>query len=81
MEHKMKYYTPLIIFLIPTIIISIFLFIFTTADVITIIGFIILLIGACGSYYMGLKAVYDDIKWDLFIKNFFLILFFMYDLN
>ena len=62
MEHKMKYYTPLIIFLIPTIIISIFLFIFTTADVITIIGFIILLIGACGSYYMGLKAVYDDIK-------------------
>ncbi|NHI94846.1 MAG: hypothetical protein EAX96_20320 [Candidatus Lokiarchaeota archaeon] len=62
MEHKLKYFTPLIIFLIPTIIISIFLFLYTQAEIITIIGFIILLIGACGSYYMGLKSVYDDIK-------------------
>ena len=62
MELKKKYFNPLIIFLIPTIIISIFLFIFTQAHIVTIIGFIILLIGACISYYLGLKAVYDDIK-------------------
>ena len=62
MEHKLKYYTPLIIFLIPTIIISILLFTFTAADIVTIIGFIVLLVSACGTYYLGLKAVHDDLK-------------------
>ena len=62
MEHKLEYYKPLIIFLIPTIIISIILFIFTSADIITIIGFIVLLVSACGAYYLGLKAIYNDIK-------------------
>ena len=62
MELKLKYIVPLIIFLIPTIVISIFLFIFTQADIVTIIGFIVLLIAACGTYFLGLKSVYDDIK-------------------
>lgn len=65
MKLKFKYFIPLVLFIIPTIIITTLLFIFDAPpSPAQLIGFIILLIAACITYYMGLKRLLDDLKQD-----------------
>jgi hypothetical protein len=62
MSFKMKNYIPLITFVIPTIIITIILFIIDTPSLTIIIGFIILLVAACLTYYLGIRTVLNEKK-------------------
>ncbi len=57
---KFKYIVPLITFLIPTIIITAFLFYHDPPAPILMGGFVLLLIGVCGSYFMGIQKVLKD---------------------
>ena len=53
---KFKYFVPLITFIVPTIIITTLLFWFTEPPPpIQLIGLVILLIAACGTYVMGIN--------------------------
>lgn len=60
MTLKMKYFIPLITFVIPTIVITIVLFIIDTPTLTIIIGFIVLLVAACLTYYLGIRAVLNE---------------------
>ncbi|HUX98957.1 MAG TPA: hypothetical protein VMV49_05350 [Candidatus Deferrimicrobium sp.] len=60
MELKFKHFHSLLLFVIPTIIITIVLFILDPPSPTILIGFIILLIAACGTYYLGIKAVVKE---------------------
>jgi|GEM_PF-2462203 len=62
MKMKFKYFIPLISFMIPTIVISTILFVIDAPPPpVQLGGFIVLLIAVCGTYYLGLKKVFDDI--------------------
>lgn len=58
---ELKHFYPLILFIVPTIIISIVLFVFVEAPgTATLIGFVILLVAACGTYYLGIWGALKD---------------------
>lgn len=58
---KFKFFVPLLIFLISTIILSAVLFIVTEPPPpILLGGLVVLLIGACFSYYSGIKEVLKE---------------------
>lgn len=56
---KLHYFVPLVLFIIPTIIISAVLFTFEPPSTLTFIGFIALVVSAAGVYYMGIKRVLE----------------------
>ncbi|MHA1278767.1 MAG: hypothetical protein ACTSQI_00965 [Candidatus Helarchaeota archaeon] len=60
MELELRHFYPLILFVVPTIIITIVLFIIDPPSITMIIGFIVLLVAACGTYYMGIKGVLKE---------------------
>lgn len=60
MELKRKHFQPLILFVVPTIIITIVLFILEPPSPTMLVGFIILLIAASATYYMGIRGVAKD---------------------
>ena len=60
MELKRKHFNSLFLFVIPTIIITIILFVLDPPSLTIIIGFIILLIAACGTYYLGIRGVLKE---------------------
>ena len=60
MELKRKHFYPLILFVIPTIIIAIIMFVLDPPSLSTLIGFIVLLITACGTYYLGIRGVLKE---------------------
>ncbi|MHA1129365.1 MAG: hypothetical protein ACTSRC_07360 [Candidatus Helarchaeota archaeon] len=60
MELELRHFYPLILFVVPTIIITIVLFIIEPPSITMIIGFIVLLVAACGTYYMGIKGVLKE---------------------
>ncbi len=55
-----KHFYPLILFLIPTLIISVILFTFEPPSIAILIGFIALVVGACGSYYLGIRTALES---------------------
>jgi hypothetical protein len=58
---KFKLFMPLLTFIIPTIIITAALFYFTEPPPpIQLGGLVLLLVGACGTYYMGIKKAIED---------------------
>jgi hypothetical protein len=57
---KFKFFVPLIGFIVPTIVITLILFTLEPPHISQRIGFIFLVLGACGSYYLGVKNVLDD---------------------
>jgi EamA domain-containing membrane protein RarD len=59
---KFKFFVPLIGFVVPTLIITAILFHLEPPHISQKIGFCILMIAVCSTYYMGIKAVLDDIK-------------------
>jgi len=62
MELKFKYFQPLLLFVIPTIIITVIIFLLDPPSLTIIIGFCILLIAAIGTYYLGIRSVLKEIK-------------------
>jgi glucan phosphoethanolaminetransferase (alkaline phosphatase superfamily) len=60
MELKFKYFYSLIYFVIPTIIITIILFILDPPSITIIIGFCILLVAAVATYYLGIRGVLKE---------------------
>ncbi|MFX1393290.1 MAG: hypothetical protein ACFFAH_06910 [Promethearchaeota archaeon] len=61
MTLKRKYFIPLVIFIIPTLIITAIIWNFEPPGILTIIGYIILIIAIIGTYYQGIKAVMKDL--------------------
>ena len=59
---KLKFFVPLIGFVVPTLIITAVLFYLEPPHISQKIGFGILMIAVCGTYYMGIKGVLDDMK-------------------
>lgn len=58
---KFKHFVPLLIFIIPTIILTVALFVLTEPPPpIQLAGLVCLLIGACFTYYSGVKAVLKE---------------------
>ena len=60
MEYTVKQFMPLITFVVPSIIISIVLFILMPPHWSMILGFVVLLVMASFSYYMGIKGVLKE---------------------
>ena len=61
MTLKRKYFMPLVIFIIPTLIITAIIWSFEPPGILTIIGYIILIIAIVGTYYRGIKVVIKDL--------------------
>jgi hypothetical protein len=61
---KFKFFVPLIGFIVPTILITLILFTLEPPHISQRIGFIFLVLGACGSYYLGIKSVLADARRD-----------------
>ena len=62
MELKFKYFHPLLLFVIPTIIITITLFWLEPPSTAIFIGFCVLLVAAIGTYYLGIRGVLKEAK-------------------
>jgi len=60
MELKLKHFYSLFLFIVPTIIITIILFTLEPPTTTILIGFIVLLIAACGTYYLGIRSVLKE---------------------
>ncbi|MHA1552333.1 MAG: hypothetical protein ACTSQC_10365 [Candidatus Heimdallarchaeaceae archaeon] len=60
MVYTIKQFMPLITFVIPSIIISIVLFILMPPHWSMILGFVVLLVMASFSYFMGIKGVLKE---------------------
>ena len=61
MKYTLKQFMPLITFVVPSIIISVLLFTLTELVLwAMIVGFVVLLIMASFSYYMGIKGVLKE---------------------
>lgn len=60
MELKFKYFYPLVLFVISTLIISIILFILEPPSTAILIGFCVLLIAAIGTYYLGIRGILKE---------------------
>lgn len=60
MELKFKHLKYLILFVIPTIIISSVLFILEPPSVTILLGFIALIIAACVTYILGIREALND---------------------
>lgn len=61
MPLKRKYFLPLIIFIILTLIITAKISNFEPPGILTIIGYIILIIVIVGTYYQGIKTIIKDL--------------------
>ncbi|MHA1466362.1 MAG: hypothetical protein ACTSQ2_14825, partial [Candidatus Heimdallarchaeaceae archaeon] len=66
MVYTLKQFMPLITFVVPSIIISTILFIFLPTEWYLIVGFVVLLVMASFSYYMGIKGVLKEKESDTF---------------
>ncbi|MHA1378556.1 MAG: hypothetical protein ACTSRG_09260 [Candidatus Helarchaeota archaeon] len=55
-----KHFYPLILFIIPTLIITAILFILEPPSITILIGFIILLVAACATYISGINTALKD---------------------
>ena len=62
MELKFKYFHSLLLFVIPTIIITIILFTLEPPSPAILIGFCVLLVAAIGTYYLGIRSVLKETK-------------------
>ncbi len=62
MELKFKYFHSLLLFVIPTIIITIILFTLDPPSPTILIGFCVLLVAAIGTYYLGIRGVLKEGK-------------------
>jgi len=60
MELKLKHFHSLFLFVVPSIIISVILFIVEPPSTTILIGFIVLLVTACGTYYLGIRGVLKE---------------------
>jgi uncharacterized membrane protein YfcA len=60
MTYTLKQFMPLITFVVPSIIISIILFVLLPTEWYMIVGFAVLVIMASFSYYMGIKGVLKE---------------------
>jgi membrane protein implicated in regulation of membrane protease activity len=60
MTYTIKQFMPLITFVVPSIIISIILFVLLPTEWYMIVGFAVLVIMASFSYYMGIKGVLKE---------------------
>lgn len=60
MVYTLKQFMPLLTFVVPSIIISTILFIFLPTEWYLIVGFVVLLVMASFSYYMGIKGVLNE---------------------
>ncbi len=60
MELQLKHFYALFLFVIPSIIISIVLFIYDPPSLSIIIGFIVLMGFACITYYLGIRGVLKE---------------------
>jgi hypothetical protein len=59
---KFKFFIPLIAFTVPTLVITAVMFTLAPPHISQKIGFGFLMIGVCGTYYMGVKSVLADVK-------------------
>lgn len=57
---KFKYFAPLIAFAVPTVVITAVMFALAPPHISQRIGFLFLMAGACGSYYLGIRSVLTD---------------------
>jgi peptidoglycan/LPS O-acetylase OafA/YrhL len=62
MELQLKHFYSLFLFVIPSIIISIVLFILDPPSITIIIGFIVLMVFACLTYYLGIRGILKESK-------------------
>lgn len=60
MVYTLKQFMPLITFVVPSIIISIILFVLMPPHWSMILGFVVLLVMASFSYFMGIKGVLKE---------------------
>ncbi|MBY9000346.1 MAG: hypothetical protein KGD64_05495 [Candidatus Heimdallarchaeota archaeon] len=60
MVYTLKQFMPLITFVVPSIIISVILFVLLPTDWYLIFGFAVLIIMASFSYFMGIKGVLKE---------------------
>ncbi len=60
---KFSFFIPLLTFIIPAVIISTLLFMLDTPPPpIQLVGFVVLLIGCCVTYYMGVSRVFKEMN-------------------
>jgi hypothetical protein len=57
---KLKYFVPLIGFAVPTVVITAVMFTLAPPHISQRIGFLFLMAGVCGSYYLGIRSVLAD---------------------
>ena len=74
MEITLENSRGLLLFLIPTIIITIVLFIFDPPGILLLIGFIVLLIAGSGIYYLGLNFAEKNKKIPFIVLILFIII-------
>ncbi|MBA7515876.1 hypothetical protein ES705_07921 [subsurface metagenome] len=60
MIYKFKQFIPLITFVVPSIIISIIMFVLMKTEWTMIVGFVVLLLSACFTYFMGIRGVLKE---------------------
>jgi hypothetical protein len=60
MKYTFNHIKPLLIFIIPTLVITAILFYFDTPSITIIIGFCVLLAAACLTYFLGIHGVLKE---------------------
>ena len=61
MTLKFKYFIPLIMFVVPTLIITAFVFSIEAPGTLTLLGYANLIISVIVTYYLGLRSVIKDL--------------------
>ncbi len=59
---KIKYFFPLVIFLVPTLIGAFLIWPEGARQALPIIGFLVMLISSVGTYFTGIKLVLEDAR-------------------